>query len=94
MESDADCPSPQGPHSDTNDAQNVQAKSDAAGIVAKQVFETAELLEANLPESYMRTVLLAQRCTTFRDPIKGSIKLQRKLWFQPTPSGRDNDKPC
>lgn len=58
-----------------------------------QVFGVAELLEAILVELPMRDLLLSQRVSkTFQLTIKGSTKLQRKLFFVPMdPAQRRND---
>ena len=51
---------------------------------AQSVFGTAELLEAVLYTLPTQDLLLAQRvCTTWRDAIQGSKKIQQALFFRP-----------
>lgn len=51
-----------------------------------RVLGTPELFEAILLELDMETLLLSQSVNTaFKDAIDSSIKLQRALWFKPTP---------
>ncbi|KAK4494887.1 hypothetical protein PRZ48_014243 [Zasmidium cellare] len=58
----------------------------ADGVSANKVFAIPELFEMIVLEVDERTVLLSQRVSkTYRNNIKSSMKLQRKLWFQPTP---------
>lgn len=55
-----------------------------------KVFHTTELLEAILAEVPNQQLLLRQRtCKNFRDTIRGSLRLQRKLYFAATGSESD-----
>lgn len=55
-----------------------------ASNAVDKVFNTPELLEAILIDLDIKTILLSQRVNrTFNATIAGSIKLRRKLYFEP-----------
>lgn len=68
------------------------------GVAAQKVFDTTELLEEILQYLPTRDLLLNQRvCTTWKNCIDNSIKLQRALFFRPVGEPvvpQEYDGPC
>lgn len=69
------------------DTPQLNGPTTAAAAASAKVFELVELLEAILVKvDDERTLLASQRVSKiFQSTTKGSVRLQRKLWFQPAP---------